>query len=135
MIKNIKNERGSVYPLAAAMITVMIAVGGLLIDGGFVLYKYTQLASAVDSAAIGALDSYDEGLWEEEGKIEIDEGRARSQAQHYLNKNMTEASNLIVTVNNANVEVHAEATVPMFFMSLFGYSEIHIESEASSDLS
>ncbi|MFB4159387.1 TadE/TadG family type IV pilus assembly protein [Geomicrobium sp. JSM 1781026] len=132
--KHLQNEEGAVYPLAGALILVFLALAGLIIDAGFAMYQYTKLTSATDSAAISTLDTYDRALWEEEGVIEIDQGRAYSMASQYLNNNMDDAVIRNVQVNGTNITVNAEATVPVFFMKIFGQQDFQIEAMARASL-
>ena len=134
MIRELKNERGAVYPLALFLIPVLLVMAGLLIDGGMAVYQHTKLTSAVDAAALASLDGYDRDEWEEEERVVIDPNDARQFAQLYLSRNMNDATIKSLLVDNASVTVRAEATVVLFFMPMFGQGDFTIEAVARASL-
>ena len=134
MTKFLKKEEGAVFPLAGALIMALIAMAGLLVDGGMAVYQYNKLTGAVDAAAIGTLDAYDRDVWEDDGEIEIDQSQAYSLANQYLTDNMEDASISHLEVEDESITVNAEATASLFFMTIFGQEEFTIEAMASTSL-
>ncbi|WP_096439416.1 TadE/TadG family type IV pilus assembly protein [Alteribacter populi] len=128
------NEKGLVVPLVAVLIPVFLGVIGLMVDVGFMATNYFKLANAVDSAAYASLDGYDREAWEENEIIVIDGQGAKQLAERYLNENMAEAKLTSFEVDDTSVTIEAEATSPVFFMKLFGFTDRSITALAGADL-
>ncbi|WP_026701270.1 TadE/TadG family type IV pilus assembly protein [Salibacterium aidingense] len=130
----LKREEGFVAPFVALMIPVFIALCGLLVDGGLLAANHIKLSGAVDAAAHGALDSYDETAWEEDDEIELQASEARNLAVHYLHENHPEARIDLFQSDSHSVYVEASAPSPLFFMKIAGFNEVSIEASAGATL-
>lgn len=128
------NETGAVYPLALFLIPVFLLLAGLIIDVGMGVYQHTKLSGAVDAAVVGSLDAYDREEWEENEEIIIDYGDALQLATMYLTTNMPDASLKSILVEDEKVYLEAEATAQLFFMKMFGKSDIDIRASARASL-
>lgn len=128
------DERGAVYPLVVFLLPVILVMAGLLIDVGMGVYQHTKLMSATDSAAIAALDAYDEDKWEDDEEIELDTGKARRLAANYLDLNMDGATLDFVKVDDNQVEVKAEKNAELFVMSMFGKEDFDLDATAHASL-
>ena len=128
------NEKGAVYPIVLVLIPVLLMFSGLIIDVGMGVYQHTKLTGAVDAAAVGSLDAYDRNEWEENENIVIDYGDALQLATIYLTKNMPDATLKSIRVEEDKVYVEAKATAQLFFMNIFGKSDMDISASARASL-
>jgi Mg-chelatase subunit ChlD len=136
-----KSEKGQVLVLVAISLLALIAVIGLAIDAGYTYVSYARLRRAVDAAALGASSQIRQNVTKE-GLEKI--------ATEYLALNEVDATTLTLEVcTDASliadeprcsqspppklVRVHANATVPLFFMGVLGFQEMEIGATATSE--
>jgi hypothetical protein len=134
-----REEKGGVLVLFAALLPVLVAVAGLVIDTAVIAYHQAKLADAADSAAWAALDSYDRSLWNvdppAEPTVVLIEDDARRLAEEYLDKNFPQARLTGISVGRTTVQVRAEVTCSFTFMKLFGMegTTLHASAEAQME--
>jgi hypothetical protein len=138
-----KHEKGQVLVILALLFIGLIAIIGLAIDMGNYYVSYAQLRRAVDSAALNATSQFREGAT----ILSLEKS-----AQEFLKLNGVDhpVSVTIVTCANATgrdlvdmggcggmkrklVLVRASETVPMFFLSVIGFSNVSIETYSVSE--
>lgn len=135
MKKWFKQEGGYAALLFACLLPALIALAGLIIDGGLVMYSKAKLEAASEAAALSTISAYDQAIWESEGIVVIDEYNATLQAEYYLNTNLPEATLISCKVDLANpskVIVVTEVPVEMVFARMFGIEERKIRTQVIS---
>ncbi len=131
----LKDERGFAALLFAIMMPILIALAGLLIDGGLVMYSKAKLEAASEAAALSTIAAYDEEIWEDYGVVVIDEYTATLYAQYYLALNLPEAYIVFCEVdfiNPSKVTLITEIPVEMVFAKAFGINERKIRTQVIS---
>lgn len=143
-----KSERGQAIVLIAVAMVGLIAMVGLMTDGGMMLIEYGKLKRAVDAAAISASQQFRRGF---SGADLAD------AAATFLNLNQSNASNIIVfrckrdpntgalsTTNDGTVHdedlctlprrklvrVQATRTVQFGFMRVLGFQSANLTTSA-----
>ncbi|MPN43467.1 hypothetical protein SDC9_191027 [bioreactor metagenome] len=109
--------------MAAAIMMMLIAMAGLITDGGIMMYTKIRLEAAADAAAHSTGAAYDAELWEESGIVELDPFVAEQYASILLNENFPEAvleSCEIDPVQKNVATVKARVVVQTVFMKVFG---------------
>lgn len=122
-LKMFGDERGYATLWVLSIIVVVIALGGLLIDGGRIMTEKIALTKATQAAAVAAvLNSYDEELWEESGRIRFNENDAKIYAASYLQKNISESyieeAHVVEGTTNEYI-VKSAVDVELVFMKVF----------------
>jgi Flp pilus assembly protein TadG len=115
-------ENGQNLIIFAVLMVVMLALAGLVIDGGFSLVKRRQAQNAADAGALAGAAVLCQG-----GTSTAIEAQARDYA---INKNNA----LSASVSLATKEITVTTTIPhqTFFMSLFGTSVVTTTATASA---
>lgn len=127
------NQRGSLVVQVLILLPVLIALVGLVLDGGFAARQVLQLEAAVDAASRAATDAYDRGNWDAERRVVIDEAEASQLAEAYLARNMPAARLVEAQVlpgGTNRVQVTATVTVRFAFMKIVGVRETEVSRSA-----
>lgn len=130
-----RDQRGVSVVFVMVAMPVVIAMAGLVIDGGILMMTKLQLDNAVDAASLAATQGYDQEIWENEGQVVILQSDAEILARQYLTANMPRSTLRSVEVNPNSpnhVKVTAEAKAPVFFMQMFGINTRTIVSSTES---
>ena len=115
MLHNLKNNKGNIIILLCMGLPLLIAIAGMCIDGGLLMYYEAKLMAATKLAAISASSHYTAN----EGKVIIN-GK-ESDADEVLSKNFNGAkiqdSGFILDGNK--VTVNTEVKIDFAFMKIF----------------
>ncbi len=124
MIKKLyQDDRGMVAVITAFFLLVLVALAGLVIDGGLLIYQRIRLEAATEAAAMATVEAYDVAIWEEHGIVELDPYWAEIHARNYLNINLPEAILESCEVNpfkKNQAIVRSKMEVNTVFMRAFG---------------
>lgn len=123
----LSDERGTVMVMVALSMTTLVGAAGLAIDSGRAYLERAQLSRAVDAAALAGARTIRQG-----------EDVAHEHAMSLAHANGVgdgDGSSLSVEFGTdadgaGTVTVHAERTIPTFFMRVFGTTEVTVSSEA-----
>jgi Flp pilus assembly protein TadG len=129
----LKSEKGNTLPLMAAVILLMIALAGIIIDTGLVIEAKLQLHSATKAAANASRKAYDQTIWDKEKKVVLIQGTMEAYANEYLHYNLPKAKLVDVTIfNNYSTDVSGEIKtkykVDLIFMKIFGIDECEVKT-------
>lgn len=130
-----KSESGNMSVLMAALIVVMLAVCGIIIDTGLVIEGKLKLHSATKAAAQATYEAYDRDKWADESIVILDEQIAEEYANMYLHLNLPEATLLSVEVpayQKNKAEVKTKLKVEFIFMKIFGVEDTEVFSSFES---
>jgi hypothetical protein len=130
-----KSESGNMSVLMAALIVVMLAVCGIIIDTGLVIEGKLKLHSATKAAAQATYEAYDRDKWADESIVILDERVAEEYASMYLHLNLPEATLLSVEVpayQKNKAEVKTKLKVEFIFMKMFGVEDTEVFSSFES---
>lgn len=126
------DERGQVLVSVALLMLGLVAIAGLVADGGMLFAQRRDLQNVADAAALaGAMQLDVDGYRASGGTVvELDEGAAYSVAVAYLAGEGDLA--YAVDVSPVQVEVSASREARTTFLRLLGIGEIEIGATASS---
>lgn len=135
-------EQGSVLPLVALCLAVLLGFAGMAVDVGYWEYQQREQQSAADGAAIGGAQQL---LYTTCPNKSVAEGAAKSDATQ---NGYTDGSNgVTVTVNNPpssgpyasdNCAVDVQVTnssIPTWFARVLGFKTMAVTTEAVATLS
>ncbi|MFZ5353641.1 MAG: TadE/TadG family type IV pilus assembly protein [Bacillota bacterium] len=139
MLKRVyKDQRGMAALWAAVIMMVMLALAGLVADGGIMIYNKIRLEAATDSAAHATREAYDRELWNNYGIVELDPLQAMLYAQIMLSENFPEAileSCEVDPINKDTATVKTRIEVETVFMKIFGIDKRIIRSTVYNKVS
>lgn len=124
-----RGERGaSLSAHVAVVVVALLAIAGLVIDGGA---KIAAIRAAEGAALQAARAGADAGAGARAGGLAVDVAAARTAAAAVLADRGVDGS---VTVADGRVTVTTRAGAPTVFLSLIGVDEVTASGEASADL-
>jgi Flp pilus assembly protein TadG len=111
------------------MTTVLIAMAGLVIDGGYALDARQEAANVAEQAARAGADALSEGSLRGGGPVKVDPARAEAAAKTYLQR-VGHAGT--VTVDGASVTVTVRVARKTSILSVVGVNSITVLGSASA---
>lgn len=121
-------ERGSLTALTAVMAVALLAMVGLVVDGGRdVVAQRTAMDEAAEAARAGAEAVSVAAL--RQGAIQIDPGVAARAATQFLSEVGARGS---VQITGQRVVVRVERTIPTVLLGLVGVHTLVVSATASA---
>lgn len=131
--KALKNDSGQAAPLVLVCLLGLIAVAGLVIDGGVLFASRRSLQSLADGAARAGAMAVDERVLRESqgGEVRLNPEAARAAVDQYLARSgFTGIVDFQAEPDFVTVKVRRE-TKPLL-LSLVGVGSIATEAEATA---
>jgi Flp pilus assembly protein TadG len=126
-----QDEQGQAAVWLVILLPVLLALVGLVFDGGMLYAQYRRGRWAADGAAVAAANAIDPMHYAESGQVKLDAGLVYGTARKYAQDN-DPALNLngVSIVGNA-VQVRGTLTIRPSFLSLFGVGPVtlHISGQ------
>ncbi len=120
--------------MLATTMPVILAMTGLLVDGGRLIVEYKRAQVAIDSAAFAAAQRIDRGQFFRDQIVVIDPGEAVTIGSLYgsLNSRGTVRVTSIEVYGNV-VVARGYAEIDPIFLKMFGAGQVHLDlvSQAS----
>jgi uncharacterized membrane protein len=125
-------ERGQVIVLVAVMLVGLVALVGLVLDGGLVFAQRRDLQNIADGAALAGAMQLDETAYRASGEVVLDESAAEQAATEYL---AAEGSGLTyaVTARPEGVEVAVSRRASTGFLRVLGIDGVDIDASARAE--
>lgn len=125
-----KRRKGVILELFILLVPVFVALLGIVIDAGLMLYYQHQLDMATEAASVATISAYDRPVYEATSKVRIEQKSAENAARDYLRVNFKEAKiKTVESINEYTVKVSTVYVHEFVFMRLFGFEEVVLESE------
>lgn len=133
MRRLVRDERGQVAPLVAVCLLGLLAVAGLVIDGGMMFSVRRHVQSLADGAARAGAMAVDESSLRENGgeTITLSPEAARSAAEDYLLSTGFEGSSEI-EADIGSVTVRLSTQHRTVLMSLVGFRQFEAMASATA---
>jgi Flp pilus assembly protein TadG len=125
------DESGQIIVLVAILMVGLVAVVGLVTDGGLVFSQRRDLQNVADAAALAGAMQIDQDAYRVSGAVALDEPAARQAAEEYLGAeaNLTYS----VLVQPARVEVSVSRQASTGFLKVIGINGFEISANASAE--
>jgi hypothetical protein len=123
------NDRGQVSAFAIVMVTAMIAMSGLVLDGGLAVAAKVRAVGIAQSAARAGARAIDLDLYRRTGEIRLDVGRATLSARDWLSRAGATGT---VTATPQQVAVEVTATSNTQLLSLIGVTSLTVHATATA---
>jgi uncharacterized membrane protein len=126
-------ESGQVIVFVAVLMVVLVAVVGLVTDGGMLFTQRRDLQNVADAAALAGAMQVDEGEYRASGgtAIILDAQAAREAAVEYLEAESGLAYQVSVTAERVEVSVSRQATTG--FLRVLGVGGFQISAGATAE--
>ena len=127
-------QSGQQAALLAMMLPAILAMTGLVVDGGAFLVQYKRAQVAIDSAAFAAAQRIDRGQFFRDQIVVLEPGEAAATGGLYGSLNSRGNVHVTaITVYGNTVIVNGYATVDFAFLKMFGVRSrtIRLTSQAS----
>ena len=129
----INGESGQVIVLVAVLMVALVAVVGLVTDGGMVFTQRRDLQNVADAATLAGAMQIDENAYRASGgtAVVLDEQAARAAAVEYLETEGGVAYSVSVTAERVDVSVSRQATTG--FLRVLGIRGFQISAGATAE--
>lgn len=125
-LKQLKSDQnGQVLVWVAIMLPLLIALVGLVFDGGLMWAKYRRARWAADGAAVAAASEIDVQVFVQEGRVVLTE-HAMNTATWFARQNDPGLHLSNVYVQGNVIHVQGSIEVEPVFLSLFGIGNMQL---------
>lgn len=126
-----RDEQGTATAFVVGMAITLLAVAGLVVDGGNALNARMKLADDTEQAARAGAQQIDEVALRTTGDVRLDEAAARTAAGQFISRFGYSRAGVDVDVDE--VTVGATDTVDTVLLSLIGVGSFNIRAEATAE--
>jgi hypothetical protein len=123
------NERGSVTAFVVIMTSALLAMAGLVIDGGYALAAHRRAFNEAEAAARAGAQAVDLDTLRATGDVVLDAGEAERHALEYLAALDRSGS---VVVDGDVVRVHLSFEHGLVLLDAFGVGPMTIEGDGEA---
>lgn len=132
-------ESGQIAVMLVLLLPVLLALAGLVVDGGNMFVHYRLGQAIVDDAAYAAATALkEEALTSDANEVVLDPGKACERANEYASENSARNGNVLggvsCSVSGANVTVSGQVTSPTIFMRILGINQVTFDLATSAEL-
>jgi uncharacterized membrane protein len=124
-------ESGQVIVMVAITMVGLVAVVGLVSDGGLVFAQRRDLQNVADAAALAGAMQLDESAYRASGSVVLDEQAAYRAAVGYLEDEGGVTYSVVVRPAGVEVAVSREASTG--FLRVVGIDGVEISAKATAE--
>jgi Flp pilus assembly protein TadG len=125
------DQSGQAIVLVTILMVGLVAVVGLVTDGGLVFSQRRDLQNVADAAALAGAMQIDEGVYRASGEVLLDEPAARQAAVQYLEAEGGVSYSVVVGPTQVEVSVSRQASTG--FLRMVGINAVEISAKASAE--
>ncbi len=124
---------GQALLLVVLLMTLLLSLIGVMVDGGILLVHRRELQNTADAAARAGAGWLDEGAYRSSGgrRVVLHPVSARAEAERYLDLKDTSGR---VSVGREKVTVVATQDVDLAFLEMFGFRTVRVRARAEATL-
>jgi uncharacterized membrane protein len=128
-----RDERGQAMVLVAIFLLGLVAVAGLVADGGMVLTQRRDLQNVADAAAAAGAMQLDESAYRAASgqEVSLDRSAAYSAAVSYLAAES--GIDYLVTADSTSVEIVVSRGAETAFLRVLGIDSVTISARAAAE--
>ncbi|MFZ5967144.1 MAG: pilus assembly protein TadG-related protein [Bacillota bacterium] len=125
IIKSLFNEeKGNALVLVSLLLSILLGIGGLVIDGGTLYTTKAHLQKAANAAALSGAQ-----------ELTADSTVIEGIVNNVLQSHNEQGSLVSMTIEpEQKVSVHLQKNIPLTFMSLFGFQSAPVETRAAATI-
>lgn len=129
MSRRCRGERGTVTAFVAAFAIALLAVAGLVVDGGYALAGQRAAFDEAEAAARVGAQAIDEDTLRQGGGVVVQPDAARQRVAEYLARSGHDGT---VEVNGDMVTVHVTLTQPLAILGIVGVGPVTIHASGTA---
>ncbi len=126
-----RDEPGQAIVLIALMLLALVALVGLVVEGGHVFAVRRDLQNVADSAALAAAQQLDLPAYRASREVRLDPQAAERRAYEVARHEMPSAD-LSIQSGTTSVTVTLRKKVPTVFLGTIGVRSIMLDASASA---
>jgi len=124
-----RGEDGQVTAFTVVMVTALLLVAGLVLDGGAALAAKVEAIGIAEDAARAGAQEIDLAAYRATGRVQLVPDRAVAAARTYLT---TSGHTGTATVTGDEVTVTVSTTIPTLLLGLAGVDDLTVSSQATA---
>ena len=128
-----RDERGGAMVLVAVWLLGLVAVAGLVADGGMVLAQRRALQNVADAAAAAGAMQLDESRYRASGGADVSLDRGAAYAAAASSLAAEGGITYTVTASGARVEVRVARRAATAFLRALGIGHVTISARATAE--
>lgn len=129
----VADERGQVLPLVAIFLLGLIAVAGLVADGGAMLVQRRDLQNVADAAAAAGAMQLDETAYRASGGTDVVLDPSAAEEAAIASLMGEDGTDVTVQADAARVEVEVSRQATTAFLRVLGVAEVEISARSSAE--
>ena len=126
-----RNEDGQVTAFVVVFAIALIALAGLVLDGGNALAAKRRALNEAQAAARAGAQALDQPTYRSTGTYQLDPQKASTLAMDYL-KQTGHDTGATVNVTGTEVDVSVQWDQPMQVLGVVGITSMHISGSGSA---
>ncbi len=123
------DDRGTVTAFVATFTVALIAIAGLVVDGGYVLAARRAALDEAEAAARAGAQAVDEDAVRRGEPVRIDPDAARARVAEFLARTGHDGS---AEVSGDTVTVHIKVDQRLAILGMFGVRPVTVEASGSA---
>jgi Putative Flp pilus-assembly TadE/G-like len=120
-------EQGQVLVWTVILLPLLLALVGLVFDGGLLWVQFRRARWAADGAAVAAASEINPALYANKGQVKLDIGPSAGTAVHYAQVNDPDLHLTALYFQANSVRVKGWVEVRPVFLSLFGVGPLRLD--------
>ncbi len=129
MSRRRRSERGAVTAFVAAFSVALLAVAGLVVDGGYMLAGQRAAFDEAEAAARAGTQAVDEDTLRRGGGVVVQPEAARQRVADYLGRSGHAGT---VEVNGDTVTVHVTVTQRLAILGIVGVGPVTLHASGTA---
>lgn len=129
LVRRCGDDSGQVTPFVVVLTVALIAVAGLVLDGGMALSTKSQALDLAEAAARAGAQQLDLAVYRTAGSARLDPDRAVTAARGWLSRAHAQGS---VSATTASVTVTVTANADTQLLSLVGLGDLPVSATATA---
>ena len=129
-------EQGTATVLLLLLTPAVLALAGLVLDGGTALSARQRSADLAEQAARAGADRLDTSALRATGTGQLDPGAARTAAcgyVHTVEPGATCTATIVLAATGQAVTVHVRTSTPTVLLGLIGVNAFHADGSATAE--
>lgn len=134
LLRRVRDDEGGQAMIMVAILMVgLVAVVGLVTDGGMVFTQRRDLQNVADAAAAAGASQIDEGAYRASAgeTVVLDESAAYAAAARYLDAEGDLEYSVVVASDRVDVSVSRQATTG--FLRVLGFDGVEIDASSTAE--
>jgi len=127
LISRAQTENGQALVFFVLVLPLVLAILGLVVDGGLMFLTFRRASLSANLAAQAASHAIDPEYFRSYNQVRLDQDRALALARQYAAENAGDETRIwvrSVSVKNRQVQVRAEAVYDTLFLGIAGIKQV-----------